>query len=393
MSIPLVLFWLSVFLLLYTYVLFTVLLVLRALFVPRPYHKADTTPTVSMIVAVYNEAASIEAKLKNILALDYPADRFEAVIVSDGSDDGTNAIVERYAQQEPRIRFIALPRQGKAPALNTAIDTVDSEILVFSDANSMYAPDAIRVLVRPFADEQVGGVAGNQRYVTSLESAENIGEQGYWSFDRRLKIAESAGGNTISATGAIYAIRRALFQGVPTGVTDDFVTSTRVIAQGYRLVFEPDAVAYEHVAKSQTREFARKVRVMTRGLNSVVVMRELLNPFRHGFYALQLLTHKVLRRLMFIPLIVILLVNPFLLGDGVFYQLLMLAQVGFYGLALAHGLLNRRGVRLPKLLSIPGYFCMVYFAAMLATWNLLRGHRIEKWSTARPEDDALREAG
>lgn len=386
MNIALIVFWFSVFLLAYTYALFTVLLVVRAVLRPRPVRKQDITPTVSMVVAVYNEAASIEAKLNNILTLDYPADRFQAVIVSDGSDDGTNEIAARFAESDPRITFIALPRQGKAPALNTAIASVTSDILVFSDANSMYAADALRILVRPFADPAVGGVAGDQRYVSDLAAAESAGEKSYWDFDRQLKLYESQGGHTISATGAIYAIRRTLFQGVPTGVTDDFVTSTRVIAQGYRLVFEPDAVAYEAVATSQTKEFARKVRVMTRGLNAVVMMRELLNPFRYGFYALQLFTHKVLRRVMYIPLIAIFLANPFLLDRSWFYQLAWIGQLGFYGLALAVIVLNQRGIRVPKVFSIPAYFCMVYVAAMLASWNVLRGHRIEKWSTTRAED-------
>lgn len=378
MTIGLFLFWFSVFVLAYTYFLFPAVLLLRSLLRPRPYRSADITPRVSMIISVYNEIANIEAKLQNILALDYPADQFEAVIVSDGSDDGTNEVVERCT--DARIKFLPLPRQGKAPALNTAVAASTGEILVFSDANSMYAPDAIRALTRPFADPEVGGVAGNQRYRAG-GNASDAGERGYWGFDRLLKLFESRGGNTISATGAIYAIRRSLFQPVPVGVTDDFVTSTRVIAQGSRLVFAPDAVAYELPAKSHTREFGRKVRIMTRGLQAVVEMRELLNPFRYGFYAIQLFTHKVLRRLMYIAFIVLFLANLLVLGEGLFYQLMFLGQVAFYGLAILTWLLGKQGIRLPKPLMIPAYVCMVYLAAMFATWNLIRGRRIEKWTS------------
>ena len=384
MTLAMFLFWFSIALLFYTYIGFTLLLAVRSLIRPRPVRAADITPPVSMIISVYNEADGIEAKLNNILALDYPAGQLEAVIVSDGSDDGTNEIVSRFAEQHPIVKFRARPRAGKAPALNAAVAESTGEILVFSDANSLYKPDAIRWLARPFADPEVGAVAGNQVYTKNLKDAGSMGEQGYWGFDRMLKTLESRGGNTISATGAIYAIRRTLFQEVPGGVTDDFVTSTRAIAQGYRLVFEPNAVAYEVVAKSQ-KEFGRKVRILTRGLRAVVEMRALLNPARYGFYALQFFTHKVLRRLMYIPLIVIFLANPFLLSKGWFYVLTMLGQLAFYGLALANWLLEQRGIRLPKPLRIPTYICMVYFAALLATWNLIRGHRIEQWTTARVE--------
>jgi cellulose synthase/poly-beta-1,6-N-acetylglucosamine synthase-like glycosyltransferase len=192
---------------------------------------------------------------------------------------------------------------------------------------------------------------------------------------------ESRAGNAISATGAIYAIRRSLFQGVPVGVTDDFAVSTSVIAQGRRLVFEPDAVAYEWAAKSHKHEFARKVRIMTRGLAGVMLRAELLNPFRFGFYSLQLFTHKLLRRLLFIPLVVIFLSNLVLLSEGWFYGLTALAQAVFYAVALAGAFLIGRGHRLPKPVAMATYACMVYAAAAVATWNILRGHRIVSWTT------------
>ena len=215
------------------------------------------------------------------------------------------------------MRVLDLPRTGKATALNTAVAASTGQILVFSDANTAYAPDAIRQLVRAFADPEVGGVAGNQVYLPSKAASGPVptdptaatavgeGERTYWDFDRLVKDAESLGGSVISATGAIYAMRRELFVEVPDGVTDDFVTSTQVIAAGRRLVFEPAAVAIEPVAGSSGREYRRKVRIMTRGLRGVTVARGLLDPRRTGFYALQLVTHKVLRRLMAIPVLVI----------------------------------------------------------------------------------------
>lgn len=385
-DLALVLFWGSVALLAYTYVVFPAILFVRGLLWRKPYRTEDITPSVSMIIAAYNEAASIGEKLDNVVSLDYPRDCLEVIVASDGSTDETEAIVAQY--EDRGVKLLALPRQGKAGALNSAVAVAKGEILVFSDANSQYAPDAIRQLVRPFADPEVGGVAGNQVYLSEKRMADDTaqtgdGERTYWGFDRFLKRIQSEAGNTISATGAIYAIRRSLFPGVPEGVTDDFATSTAVIAQGYRLVFAPDAKAFEPVAKSSGVEFGRKVRVMTRGLRAVLVRRELLNPFRFGFYALQLFSHKVLRRLMFAPLALLLVSNPFLLGEGVFYQLTMLAQIGFYGAALAGALFRDTPLGRNKLVTLPYYVCLVYLAAAVATFNVLRGHQINRWEPQR----------
>lgn len=196
----------------YTYVLFPLLVVARARLWPRPPRAADITPSVSVIVAAHDEAAHIADRLANLRALDYPADRLEVVVASDGSTDGTDAIARAAAW--PGVRVLALPRVGKAAALEAAVAAAAGEVLVFTDANTAFAPDAVRALVRPLADPTVGGVAGDQRYrkAAALHAA-GTGEAGYWSIDRWLKRLESDAGSTISATGAIYAIRRSLFQG------------------------------------------------------------------------------------------------------------------------------------------------------------------------------------
>jgi cellulose synthase/poly-beta-1,6-N-acetylglucosamine synthase-like glycosyltransferase len=347
----------------------------------------ESCPQVSMIIAAYNEDEVIGHKLDNILSLDYPQDRLEVLIASDGSDDDTNAIVRNY--KDPRIKLLALPRRGKAPALNAAVAAARGEILVFSDANSMFAPDAIKALARPFADPCVGGVAGNQCYLKNKHRSNNDGERGYWSFDRKLKQFQSRAGNAVSATGAIYAIRRHLFQQVPGGVTDDFFISTGVITQGHRLVFAADAIAYEPVAGSSTKEFRRKVRVITRGLQAVILRRELLNPFRYGFYALQLLSHKVLRRLVVFPLLVIFLLSPLLWSRSPFYQALTLAQLGFYGAATLGMVLDGTRWGRLKLFTIPYFFCMVNAACLLAALNILRGRHIEFWEPQREHKNPI----
>jgi len=386
-------FWAAAAALVYTYAIFPALVFVRGRFWPRRYREADVTPRVSVVIAAYNEAAGIAARIENLLAQDYPADRLEVVIASDGSGDGTDDVVRRYADRG--VRLVALPRVGKAPALEAAVAASRGEVLVFSDANSQFAPDAVRALVRPLADPSVGGVAGNQVYRRDRHAeGGGAGEAGYWRFDRFLKRYESQGGDTISATGAIYAIRRSLFQGVPVGVTDDFAVSTSVIAQGHRLVFAPGAVAYEPVAATSGVEFGRKVRIITRGLRGVALRRALLDPRRHGFYAVQLLSHKVLRRLMVIPLALLFATSLVLWGGGRFYQVAAIAQLGFYGCALAGALLHGAGMgetrlgRL-KIFTVPYFFVMVNLAALVAVWNVLRGYRIERWEPQRPGESAL----
>lgn len=384
----LLLFWGSAALLLYTYALFPLLVAARGLWRRRPHREAAITPSLSVIIAAHNEAHVIGQKIDNILSLDYPRGYLELIIASDGSDDGTNDLVCSY--QARGVRLLELPRRGKAAALNAAVAAATGDILVFSDANSLFAPQSLRALVRPFADAAVGGVAGNQVYRrTAAATLAGEGEQRYWNFDRELKRLESAGGNVISATGALYAIRRSLFTPVAEGVTDDFYTSTGVIAQGYRLVFAPEAIAYEAVAGKSRDEYGRKVRVMTRGLRGVYLRRALLNPRRYGFYALQLLSHKLLRRLVAVPLLLMALVSPFLWSRGWFYGLATGAQAAFYSLAVAGALLEGPARQRLKLLALPYYFTLVNVAALQATLNVLRGRAIVIWEPTRAGVDEV----
>lgn len=370
------LWWSAAGLIGWTYVGFPLVLLARARLRPRPVAAAPIEPSVTMVVAAHDEARVIAAKLENALDLDYPADRFEVVVASDGSTDGTNAIVAGFADRG--VRLIQLPRVGKAAALDAGIGAARGEVIVFSDANSLYDRGAIRALVAPFADPQVGGVAGDQRYRTSARG-EGAGERQYWDLDRRLKEAESRAGSVISATGAIYAVRRSLLGPTPVGVTDDFAISTGVVAQDRRLVFAPDAVAWEEVAPAGASEYARKVRIMTRGLRGVALRAALLDPRRSGFYAVQLATHKLLRRLMVVPLATLALASPLLWGRGGLYRAATLAQVGFYGLAALGTLGGERPVARSKAVSFPAFFLQANVAAAQAAWNVVRGRRIDRW--------------
>lgn len=379
-------FWGALALIGYTYAGFPLLVLARARLRPRAHRSADIRPPLSILVAAHDEEDAIGAKLDNVLATDYPADRRQVVVASDGSTDRTVEIARRHVAHG--VLVLDLPRVGKAAALDAAAAEATGEILVFTDSNSMFDADALAALVAPFADPEVGGVAGNQVYLKDGRSG-GEGERSYWDVDRILKLAESEAGNVISATGAIYAVRRSLFRGVPVGVTDDFAVSTDVVVQGHRLVFAPAAIAREPVAPSSAREYRRKVRIMTRGLTGVALRRELLDPRRHGFYAIQMLTHKLLRRLMVYPLIVLAGASLAAWQHGPIYRLAALGQAAFYGLAAVATLAPGSPVGRHRLGRLAAFFCMVNAAAFEASLNVLRGRRIEQWRPERGDEAAV----
>ena len=375
-------FWLSLFILAFIYVVYPCLEMLRAILLAKSYQVRPYTPSITVLIAAYNEQRCIQTRIENILSLDYPAELVTIVVASDGSDDGTCKIVEEM--HCPNVQLLKLPRSGKGVAINAAAAAAQGDVLVFTDANSHFRSDALRQLVQPLADERVGGVAGNQVYTSNANhSTAADGEQMYWSFDRWLKTAQSAAGSVTSATGAIYAIRRSLFQSVPQFVMDDFFISTGVVFQGYRLVFAPKAIALEPVAADAQTEYQRKIRVAHQGLAAVMYRRSLLNPLRYGWYSWQLLSHKVLRRLGIIPLLVLFVASLLAVREGTFFQMALFLQITFYLLA-AVPLFNRSSTKKQaKFFTVPYFFCLANVAAGIAVWRLLRGRQIEFWQPER----------
>jgi cellulose synthase/poly-beta-1,6-N-acetylglucosamine synthase-like glycosyltransferase len=354
------------------YILYPLLLWLRAHLAADPLRPGEITPDVDLVICAHNEAQVIAARLENALALDYPPDKLTIWVASDGSTDKTVDITRSFDPQ--RVRCLDLPRNGKAAALNACVAAGHAEIVAFSDANSLWCQDALRMLTRSFADSRVGGVAGDQRYAKDVSGA--LGERSYWSFDRQLKCWQNRSGSVISATGAIYAVRRELFQPAPPDATDDFMISTGVIAQGKRLAFEQNAIALESPA-SDSGEYRRKVRILTRGLRAVYYRRELLLPSYSGFYAVELLLHKLWRRLTWIPLL-LLLPAPLYAKDGIAQ---FLAAAGVVGLVGIGGIgLASPSLRRFKLIDLTAHVLMVNVACAIATFNALRGRRFSHWN-------------
>ncbi len=379
------LFWMFLGSLAYAYAGFPACVALVAMLRQRRVRKRAITPSVSLIVAAYNEERNIGPRLDNALALDYPAHLLEILVASDGSNDRTEEIVSGYESRG--VRLLRLLRRGKVHALNAAVAAAWGDILVFSDANSAYDTQALRHLVSNFADPEVGGVVGNTSYVLQpgCESSSR-GESLYLRYDTWLKKMESLTGSVISAHGAMYAVRRELYPTLSeAGVTDDFAISTAVVEQQRRLVFEMEARSSEIALPRAGSEFRRRVRIITRGLRGLWMRRRLFNPLRYGFYSVILFSHKALRRLLPIPLLLLLPLCLYLAPQGGLYRIAAFAQLAFYLLAFAGYLLRRAYAGRFKVFYVPFFYCMSNAAALVALWNLITGQTIELWQPHRHE--------
>jgi len=285
----------SVLLLGYVVVGYPLLLrVLVAVRGPRRVHQADITPALSFVISAYNEADVIREKLENALGLDYPADRREIVVISDCSDDGTDDIVREFSGRGVRL-IRQDERKGKTAGLNLAVPLLTGDIVVFSDANAIYNVNALRMLVRNFADEHVGYVTGEARYQLGGAAAADAGERAYWSYEIELKRLETQLGSMVGGDGAIYAIRRPLWRTLPQDAINDFLNPLQIVEAGWRGVYEPQAICYEETSGRFRSEYKRRVRIVSRSWRAVFQAPGVLNPFRVGLFSWCLFSHKLLR--------------------------------------------------------------------------------------------------
>jgi cellulose synthase/poly-beta-1,6-N-acetylglucosamine synthase-like glycosyltransferase len=371
-------FWGAIAVVVYVYVGYPCLIFLLAHLRPRPVGKAPHLPTVSFVIAAYNEAAVIARKLENTLALDYPPDRLEVMVVSDGSTDATEEIVRtRFAE---RVKLLALPRQGKTLAQNQAVAAARGEIVVFSDATTVYQPGSVRAMITNFADPGVGCVTGTTIYGTEHAATIDEGRAAYWNYERFLRTNESLFASVLGASGCVYAVRRRLYKPLAADVISDVAQAIATVDQGYRTVVEDEAIVHEP-AESHTmgEEVQRRARVITRGLRLKFRLRRFF--LLHPWFLVQVLSHRVLRWGVPFFLILAFAANLFLLGRPL-YRLLFLGQLALYGTAALAYLLERRNLRFPGLV-FPLYFCVVNLAPLVAVRSLLRGEKQVTWETGR----------
>jgi cellulose synthase/poly-beta-1,6-N-acetylglucosamine synthase-like glycosyltransferase len=347
-----------------------------ALLRPRPVRRGEVAPTVTILVPAYNEAACIAATIENKLAQDYPPDRLEIIVVSDASDDGTDDIVRRYADRGVKLLRRAA-RQGKAAALNEAIRHAGGEIVVFSDANSTFAPDALRRMVENFADSRVGYVTGSLEYLHG-EEASGRGSGAYMRYENWLRRIETRVDSVIGVNGGVDAMRRHLYADVPADQITDFVLPLRVIAAGFRVVFDERVRSSEHANEELGPEFRMRVRVALRALRGLVYMREALSLVRAPLPAFCIFSHKILRYLSFVFLAGALTVNGILAGQNPSYLPLLLCQAVFYTLAIL-GLTRKLPRALRRLTALPTYFLVSNVAFGIATVRFARGDVVATW--------------
>jgi cellulose synthase/poly-beta-1,6-N-acetylglucosamine synthase-like glycosyltransferase len=364
-------FWGAAGLIAYTYVGYVGWLWLRAHWHRWPVKRGPCQPTVSIVMVVRNEGEVLADKLHSLLQMDYPAARFEIVVVSDGSTDGTEAILHAY-EQNPRVRVLLNQlSSGKASGLNDAIDLAEGEIVVFTDARQKIEPSALRVLMENFADPQVGCVSGELMLGDPVKGETSEGLGLYWVIEKQIRELEAVCGSVVGATGALYAVRKQLLVPVPAGILlDDVYIPMQVAAQGARVVFEPRAVAWDRPNLGGRREFWRKVRTLNGNYQLLQLAPWLLtrrNPLRFEF-----VSHKLLRLL--VPLLLAAMLVSSALLPGPLYRAAWVVQVVFYGLSLL-GLRHLKLGPLGRIADAACTFVVLNTAAAVALVSFLTGRK------------------
>ncbi len=375
-------FWTAAFLIAYIYVGYPILTALMAGRREDVARDAAYRPTVSILIPAHNEAAVIGETLRNKLALDYPADRLEIIVVSDESTDGTDAIVEAIAQTAPLpIRLERQsPRRGKTAGINRLATLAKGDILAFADANSIWDEQALAHLVSGLADPGVGYVTGKMVYVHEDGTLVGDGCGAYMRYENWLRTRETQMGSVVGVDGGIDAMRRRLYTPLRPDQLPDFVQPLKVIEQGYRAVYEPNALLKEAAVATSDGEFSMRVRVTLRALWALKDMAHLMNPGRDSRFALQLVSHKLLRYLAFLPLATAAGTSLALAGSHMVYLAAALAQGAFYAAALVGWQFDRAGKGLPTAVNLAYYFSLLNLACLWAAISFCRGDRRATWT-------------
>ncbi len=374
-------FWLSVAAIGYAYVGYPLLLIVLSRLRPKPVKSGHWTPSVTVIIAAYNEERDLAAKLENTLALDYPPSQLEIIVTSDCSSDRTDEIARSFADRGVRLHRQE-ERHGKTAAQNAAVTKARGEIIVFSDATTHYHPDVLRLMIPAFADSSVGCATGRVIYQDDKDSNVGSGTQSYWNYEFFLKRHESAVCSLIGVCGCMYAVRASAYIPLYNEACSDFIIATTMVEQGLRAVYIPEAVCTEEPNRQAKKELAARVRIISQTFSDLWRNRAVLNPFRSGFYAVQLWSHKLMRYLVPVFLLAIFFASAFLATRNAFYAAVFVMQVAFYLAALVSWLLEKLGVTF-GLLALPQYFVITNLASLIAFVKFLTGERYTRWEPSR----------
>lgn len=387
--------WLSLFIVVYTFVgygflLYFIIKIKRAIKgKPKPVEAdLDNLPTCTLVVAAYNEEDFIRQKIADTLKLKYPAGKLKLLFITDGSTDKTPQILAEY----PQIELMHQPgRAGKIAAIHRAMENVHTEVTVFTDANTFLNADSLINLCKHYADPTVGAIAGEKRvHIDENADASAAGEGFYWKYESTLKKWDSELYSVVGAAGELFSVRTSLYQPVsPDTLLDDFMISMLIAQQGYRIVYEPAAYATELSSANITEELKRKVRIAAGGIQSVIWLKNLLLPFKYPMLSFQYISHRVLRWTV-TPFLLILafILNIFiaLQPDETFYRLLLVGQILFYGMAVLGWMMESRKIRV-KILFIPYYFCVMNYAIFAGIIRYFRRTQNAAWDKAQRKQD------
>lgn len=375
-----VLFFSCLFLTAYSYVVYPALLAIIASLASRRVRAGESWPKATVIISAYNEEGIIAEKISNTLALDYPKDRLEVIIASDGSTDRTDTIVRSF-EKEGVILMQAGVRRGKTPCLNDAVTKATGEIIVFSDADSMYDSGALRKMAEYLNDPQVGLVTGSTMYVSESDGAMVATSGIYTRLERAIKRYESAIGSCVGADGAIFAVKKALYKPLRSDDINDLVIPLNVVRQGYRVVINDGVFCREASAKGPDDEFRRQTRITNRTLRAIFRNADLLNFFRYPAFSFELFSHKIIRLGAPFFMAALLPLNMLLFGEGWLYKAFLAGQALFYSGALAGMVLEKKGRS--SGLGFIYHFVMVNLSMLFGWLKFLAGEKQVMWQPPR----------
>jgi cellulose synthase/poly-beta-1,6-N-acetylglucosamine synthase-like glycosyltransferase len=381
-----ILFWVSLFIVFYSYfgygILIYLIVVVKRAFSDSKKGKPAVSfePPVTLVVSAYNEADFIEHKIENSLSLDYPSDKLRFIFITDGSNDATPDIIEKYHQ----IKLLHLPeRKGKVAAMNRSVQFVETPYVIFSDANTLLNPGSIRAIVKHYADPRVGGVAGEKKIISrDKDKAAGAGEGLYWRYESFLKKLDSELYSVVGAAGELFSMKTSLFhRAAEDTIIEDFVQSLQICMDGYVIRYEPDAYAVETSSASMREEQKRKVRIAAGAFQAMGILRNLFNIFRYPVLSFQFLSHRILRwTLCPLCLFICFFSNAVLVyyHAGRFYDVVFGLQIVFYAIAWTGWLFASRNIRI-KTLYVPYYFMFMNLSVFLGFFRFVRKKQTAVW--------------
>ena len=376
-----IIFWTSFAALFYTYAGYPLLVYFVSLIRPHEIKKSFFEPKVTVLITAYNEENDIRGKLENTLLLDYPKEKLEILVASDGSTDSTDEIVRSFSNSGVKL-FRQEGRKGKTYTQNKAVEKSTGEIILFSDATTSYQSDVLSEMLPNFADEKIGCVAGKLIYVDKAGSTVGSGAKSYWNYETFLKTSESKACSLIGASGCLYAVRKSAYREMYAEACSDFLICTVIYRQNLRSVFEPKAVCIEETNNKPEKEFQMRVRIISQTFTDLWRNRDMLDPLKSGFYAVELLSHKLLRYAVPIFLFLLLVTSAILSFSSNFFAVGLTFQITFYFFAGVGLILQKFGKR-GGIVAMPLYFVLANLASSVGFYKFLRGERFASWEPSR----------